>query len=113
MSNCMFIEFYNEKYQGSINFKSYNDKAFITYSVEQNVLHIWELFVRKQYRNGITLFKIIKDIQQIAKDLDCNAVMGYVEKNHHTPEKVIKLLKLLDFNLLHNNINNVTFLKKI
>lgn len=115
MSNLdsLFVEFYNEKYNGEIFVVNFNNKAFISYSINSNKMHLWELFIRKPYRKTFLIGDIVKKTMSIAKSNNCNEVLGYVEESHKSPESVIKLLKKLEFSLLGIDNNRAVFSKSI
>ena len=111
--DSLFVEFYNEKYNGEIFVVNFNNKAFISYSIDADKMHLWELFIRKPYRKTFLIGSIVNRTMELAKAHNCSQVFGYVEESHKSPESIIKLMKKLEFSLLGIDNNRAVFSKSI
>jgi hypothetical protein len=111
--DSLFLEFYKEKYRQDIYVESIDEVAFISYSIVQNSLHLWELFIKKEYRKSTVLCRIVKKVIKIANNNKCNNIIGYVENSHNSPENIVKLLKILKFEILNVGDTRISFIKKL
>jgi len=82
----------------------YNDKhyheedfGFFTWSKEDNVLCVWDIYTKPEYRSQKYAWKLFTKINSVAKKMDCDTIEGYVDKDYKNKEKSLKVLEAAGF----------------
>jgi len=113
ITDSLFVEFYNEKYKDTIQVEVFKNSAFISYSLIGDSLHLWEVYIKKENRKSTMLYSIVKKVLNIASNLKCKKIVGYVENTHSSPDNIVRLLKILDFKLYTLEAHRAIFIKEV
>ena len=71
--------------------------GFYTYSKENEVLCVWDIYVQPQYRRKYFSQELFKSIVSTAIDSGCSEIEGYVDKDYREKERSISVLKAVGF----------------
>jgi GNAT superfamily N-acetyltransferase len=89
--------------------------AFVTYFIHTDTkeCYIEDMYIRPRYRNGGLCFKILKNVEDIAKKKGCTELTHGIVKAHKD-HKTIKLIsEKYGFRFVHETETEVYFAKEI
>lgn len=75
-----------------------NEDGFFTYSFEENVMCVWDVFIKPDRRNIGNCKKLFETTLKFAADKGCESIEGYVDKEYDHKERSILMLQALGFN---------------
>lgn len=89
------------------------DYGFITYSIEQNICYIQDLYILPDLRQTKLASSLANEVMEIAKTKSCKHLMGTVSPKSKEPETSIKVLLAYGMKLHSSNDQLIIFTKEI
>lgn len=94
LKNTKYYKFLKE-HSGAELFE--DEKCFVTYSVNDGVFYINDIYVEPEYREPKIIAEYFNMLCSMAKGQGCSKVHGFADKMSRTPNKSRALFRLLGF----------------
>lgn len=92
------------------------DKVFfLTYIIHTDIkeCYIEDMYIRPRYRNGGLCFKILKDVQDLAKKRGCTVLTHGIVRKHKNFDTIKTISEKFGFVQCHETETEVYFAKDI